>query len=289
MSRSLLGLLLGAMVGVGLLLIARGLAPRRSTLADLIDAAARPRTAGPVANRARFLTWLGADSDRSPTLQADLAVLDISVHEYATKRLVVMCICAAFPLALVIGTAGIGAISWNPAMVTTIVVGAMAAGYFLTRAIVAADALERRSAFATELSNYLDVVALLLAGGAGIDEALRFAATGETAGVTAIRNAINAAASRSIPVWDALEELATRTRVNQLQELVSSVKLASGRGAQVRLSLTAKADSLRASEDAEDLAISERATERMSAPIVVMFVVFIALAVAPMLAQVLSL
>lgn len=289
MSRSLLGLLLGAMVGVGLLLIARGLAPRRTSLADLIDAAARPRPAGPVANRARFLTWLGADSDRSPTLQADLAVLDISVHEYAMKRLVVMCICAAFPLALVIGTAGIGAISWNPAMVTTIVAGAMAAGYFLTRAIVAADALERRSAFATELSNYLDVVALLLAGGAGIDEALRFAATGETAGVTAIRNAINAAASRSIPVWDALEELATRTRVNQLQELVSSVKLASGRGAQVRLSLTAKADSLRASEDAEDLAISERATERMSAPIVVMFVVFIALAVAPMLAQVLSL
>jgi tight adherence protein C len=198
-------------------------------------------------------------------------------------------ICAAFPLTLVIGTAGVGAFSWNPAMVTTIVAVALTAGYFLTRSIVASEATERRAAFTSELSNYLDVVALLLAGGAGIDEALLFAATGTTPGVTSIRNAISAASSRSIPVWDALEELAIRTRVNQLQELVSSVKLASDRGAQVRLSLTAKADSLRASEDAEDLGASERATERMSAPIVVMFVVFIALAVAPMLAQVLSL
>jgi tight adherence protein C len=288
-SRPLLGLVLGGLFGFGLMLIGRGLSPRRASLAELVAAAGRPRSAAPASTWARVLKWLGGDSGRSPALKADLAVLNMTPTEYATKRLVVMLICAAPTLLIVLFSAGIGAVSWNPAMVTTIVVLALVGGYYLTRVIVASDASERRVAFATELSNYLDVVALLLAGGAGIDEALRVAATGETAGVTAIRGALDAASSRSIPVWDALEELAVKTRVNQLQELVSSVKLAGGRGAQVRTSLTAKADSLRATEDSEDLATSERATERMSAPIVVMFVVFIAMAVAPMFAQILKL
>ena len=140
-----------------------------------------------------------------------------------------------------------------------------------------------------ELAAYLDLVAQLIAGGAGIDEALwRAARSTRTPGLGLIRDAIAAARVRRRSEWVALGELSEQARLLELAELVTAVQLASSDGARIRHSLQAKAQSLRAAAASEQLAAANRASEYMGGPLIAMLLAFLAVVLAPALAQVLS-
>jgi tight adherence protein C len=164
-----------------------------------------------------------------------------------------------------------------------------AAGFALSRLTVASEASERREGFVAELAAYLDMVAQLLGGGAGVEDALwRAARHARSPGIEQIRDALQAARTSRRSEWHALGSLATRTRVAELGELVTAVQLAGNSGAKVSASLIAKAKSLRDRNASSQLAAAQRSSERMGGPLIGMLLAFLVLVIAPALAAVMK-
>ena len=151
------------------------------------------------------------------------------------------------------------------------------------------EAERRRRAFRHALSSYLDLVNVLLAGGAGIETALHAAAdAGDGWGYRTIRSELRRARLTGQSPWDTFAGLADRLGVTELAELAASVSLAGSHGARIRASLAAKADTLRGHQIAETEAAAEAATERMTVPVAVLLFGFLVFIAYPAIAQITS-
>ena len=141
------------------------------------------------------------------------------------------------------------------------------------------QAAERaRTSFSYALSSYLDLVNVLLAGGAGIETALVAAATtGDNWAFSMIRDTLERARAERTHPWQAFGDLAIRIGVSDLERVAGSMQLAGEQGARVRASLSAQADAVRGRQINEIEALAQGATERMGVPTVLLFVGFIAL------------
>lgn len=143
---------------------------------------------------------------------------------------------------------------------------------------IANAATVRRSDMDLAVAVYLDLVNVLLAGGAGVETAMLAAAgAGDGWSFEQIRIALARAQSSRRSYWDSLRELGHRTRVDSLEEVAHSVQLAGEHGARIRQSLGAKAHALRARNLARIEHEAEQRTERMGLPVVVLFIGFILL------------
>ena len=282
------GLAVGLIIGFGLLTMWRGARPTKPSAVDVIRAAGLRHTPTPSGwwNQTIELASRTSDTD---AVTADLAVLGRTRAEFALGRLQLCAALAALPIAATALTATVAGMTWNPVVVALCAAGGVAAGVALSKATLASEAAGRRRRFSVELAAYLDVVAQLVAGGAGIDEALWRAVRGaQTPGLIMIRTAISSARVRRCSEWSELGELATRTRLPELAELVTAIQLAASDGARIRASLQSKAKSLRSATASEQLAAANRASEYMGGPLIGMLLAFLAVVLAPALAQVLS-
>jgi tight adherence protein C len=282
-------LIFGAGAGAGLLLVARGIAPPRPSLADALAQLRRvpqpapvvtPGEAGGFAARlgaplAGLLVRTGAGALVWGRVRRDLAVLGRSPERHlaekatlATVGLVLAPACAtlaalsgvAIPLALPAWAALVGAVG----------------GSFLPDLGIHADAEARRGDFRHALSSFLDLVVIALAGGGGVETALADAAgIGEGWAFDQLRRALGQARLARTSPWTALEQLGAELGVAELGELAASVGLAGTEGAKVRASLAAKAASLRSHQLAEAETAAQAATERMSLPVVLLFAGFL--------------
>ena len=151
------------------------------------------------------------------------------------------------------------------------------------------DAAKLRAGFRHALSAYLDLVWITLAGGAGVDSALNDSvAIGRGWAFEQIRRALDTARlTRSTP-WATLRQLGEELDVTELAELAASVSLAGTEGAKVRASLAAKAGALRTHQITDAEGAATAATERMSLPVMLLFLGFLAFIAYPALTQVLS-
>ncbi|MFG1667641.1 type II secretion system F family protein [Streptomyces sp. Y7] len=157
---------------------------------------------------------------------------------------------------------------------------ALAIGAFLLPdAVVRAEAARRRAAFRHALSAYLNLIHILLAGGAGVEGALADAAeVGHGWSFHRLRRALTTARLTRTSPWTALGELGDELDVSELTELAAALALAGTEGAKVRASLAAKAAAMRARDGAEAEGQANSATERMALPGVLMafgFVIFV--------------
>jgi Flp pilus assembly protein TadB len=164
-----------------------------------------------------------------------------------------------------------------------------ASGFVLPDFVLRDEAERRRRAFRHTLSSYLDLVNVLLAGGAGIETALHAAAdAGDGWGYQTIRVELRRARLTGQSPWDTFADLAERLGVAELAELAASVSLAGSHGARIRASLAAKADTLRGHQVAETEASAEAATERMTVPVAVLLFGFLVFIAWPAIAQITS-
>lgn len=136
----------------------------------------------------------------------------------------------------------------------------------------------RRSDMDLAVAVYLDLVNVLLAGGAGVETAMLAAAgAGDGFSFEQIRLALVRAQSSRGSYWDSLRELGERTGVESLEDVAHSVQLAGEHGARIRQSLAAKATALRSRNLARIEHEAEERTEHMGLPIVLLFLGFILL------------
>lgn len=280
---------LGAGVGVGVLLTFRALTPRPPAFDAVLAGLARPGTSideaapvgSPGADRAgaaarRLVESIGYDPDRH--LQ-ELELIGRSPERHAFDKIL-----GAVAGLLVPNLAGVALVIVGvPVPLGVIAAFSLATtvvGFVMPDWLLRDEAEKRRRAFRHTLSSYLDLVNVLLAGGAGIETALHAAAdAGDGWGYQTIRAELRRARLTGQSPWDTFAQLAQRLGINELAELAASVSLAGSHGARIRASLAAKADTLRGHQVAETESAAEAATERMTVPVAVLlfgFLVFIA-------------
>ncbi len=150
-------------------------------------------------------------------------------------------------------------------------VGAAGVGFVVPDTLARRAAVVRRAGFRQSLAFFLDLVIVVLAGGAGVGSALRQAVeAGDGWAYVQIRAALSSARVRREPPWVMLGRLGDEVGVAELEELAAAVSLAEREGASVRQSLAAKAASIRDHQLADVEAAASSATVRMAAPLVLL-------------------
>ncbi|HWL44549.1 MAG TPA: type II secretion system F family protein [Ilumatobacter sp.] len=270
--------LAGCLAGTGLLLVIRGAMSPAPRLGDVVAELHRPRSAVPPTRRQRLDTSferfaLFGLHGRS----TDLAVCERSPAEFAQDRLV---------WALLGASAGLLAVAARPLGLTWVsvpvglafsLVGGVA-GWFYALVDLRSDAVKARREFVTSLASYLELVAILMAGGAGVETALHEAGLiGRGRGYRQIRAALSAAQARRQGPWQEFGALGRRLGVQELQDLEAAMTLASDEGARVRESLANRAAALRERDVYEQEAEAQSKSETMVLPVAAMFAGFILL------------
>lgn len=295
----ILMLVLGAGLGVGMWSLAVWLFPPRPALGKVLDRVMTPPTPTPILTTTTEQGWV-ARLGRSfvgplqalglPTagLRRDLTVIGrpIATHlahkaAFAIAGLITPAL-AQLLLALAGASLGVGV-----PVVGGLILAAL--GFVLPDVWARREAGRRRSDFRHALSAYLDLVWVTLAGGAGVDAALHDAvAIGHGWAFTGLRRALTTAHLTRTTPWASLRQLGEELDITELSELAASVSLAGTEGAKVRASLAAKATALRTHQLADAEGQAQAATERMSLPVMALFLAFLVFIGFPSLTQVLN-
>ncbi len=282
------GMLAGAGIGLGLLLIMRGLLPPREPLTDalaaLLDPPPTDRGGSPLEGLGRG--WRGQLAQRLiraagslgvdlGQLDADLRVVGRTLEQHVVEKATATLAGVALPPAtmLIMRLGGVG-VPLSPALLGALALGA--AGFVLPDLLLRTQAAQRRRAFRYALSSYLDLAHILLAAGAGVETALGYAAeAGEDWAFSELRAALRRSRLVGDSPWAAFARLAEELDIPELREVTASLGLAGTHGAKVKASLEARAAALRSRDLTEMEAEAEAATERMAIPSVLMVVGFV--------------
>lgn len=263
----MLSFVMGALVGLGVYLVVRvAMRPRPglATLVARIEGGQRsmsPHTisAYEAAGDDRVRRTFAGLSDRLEVLAAargwsfgrtrsDLAIMARPVGAHlATKVLAgfgLFCLAPFVWLILRLGGVPVGVSA--PALVA---LGMGLLGFFLPDLTLRAEAKERRKDFRRSVGIFLDLVAMNLAGGRGLPEALLAASTvsGHWSLVRIHQVLANARLVGRTP-WDALGDLGRDVGVDELVDLAGALSLAAEDGAKIRASLAARAATMRRRE-----------------------------------------
>jgi Flp pilus assembly protein TadB len=266
----ILVLLSGAVVGLGILVLVLTVAPPRTQPANALarldvrrqEARERAQTVAADPNRASDAAWIrtvgrstaGALSRTGielGQLRSDLAVVGRTLEAHLATSVLAAVIGFFVPIvataaAVVVGVPVSVAVPFGLSLVAALL------GAALPSIIVRGRAATRRRDFRHVVGSFLDLVAMSLAGGRGVPEALQSASElSDSWGMVRIRNALGSARLHGRTPWSALGMLGEELRIDELRDLASALALVAEDGAKVRDSLSARAGSLRRRELAE--------------------------------------
>ena len=276
----------GVGLAAGLLLMLAGLLPARTPLAAALGHLHQPRTSRAEFTSASLLIRLVghplARTDTATRLlarsQRDLRITNRTPDELIAKQ-VLCALCGLVWAPATVAVMGLGGVSMSLVFPLWCSLALSLGGFFVPLLGLRANATERRRAFRHAFSCFLDLVAVRLAGGAGVESALaQSTQSGNGWAFTELRQALAEARLMGEPPWAGLDQLGTAIGISELNELAASVTLAGDEGARVRVSIAAKARSIRSRGLADAESAAQAASERMSLPIVLLmfgFVVFL--------------
>jgi tight adherence protein C len=254
----------GGVLGAGIFLLIFALIPRRVSLARQIAALDAPMASRRLTSRVdegesdfsrRLGTWLARFCAEQgwefPSLRANLSLVGKSFENYlATKVLLGFFGLLIAPLFF----AGLSIIGLHVSVIIPIWAALAVAGIFfcLPDLELKQKADQRRKDFRHAVGAFLDLVAMSLAGGRGVPEALMGASEiGGGWAMWMIKDALANARITGQTPWQALGALGDQVKVDELRDLSAALGLVSDDGAKIRESLTARAASLRRREIAE--------------------------------------
>lgn len=255
-------MLIGAMLGgVVWLLVVVVSPPRTSPVAALAQIDRIYGSEGPVAGDegpdrpARVGRWLTGQAGRRgivfSTLRANVALAGTTLEAIVAVK--AACALAGFLLTLL--AAGVLSLAGVAAPVPMVVVVALAIGagaFFLPDVVIASQAAARRAEFTHALAAYVEWVQLEMAGSAAPAEALAAAArAGAGWPFALIRASLFRAARSGQGQWAALADLGEQIGVKDLADLGKLVRSVAADGAQVRSTLSARAEGMRHAQLAE--------------------------------------
>jgi tight adherence protein C len=281
-----LPLLLGALVGLGSIVSWRLLFPTVPPLQAAIDRLHRRNqlariTAGGQADEPTdfFERTLGAGLGRLlqqlgmqlSSLEPDLRLIGRSLEQHLAQKALLAMFGVVLPtmLGLFVNVVGFS-VSLPLPVGAGVLLGILF--FFVPDLALRTEAADRRKDFRHSLGSFLDLVVISLAGGAGVESALRDAASiGRGWAYGQLRNALEVTSLTGETPWAALARLGEEVGVPELIELSASISLAGTEGARVRESLAVKASSLRDHALSEAESDAQATTEKMAVPTVLLF------------------
>ena len=259
-------LIAGAALGLGMFLLVLALIPGRPSLAGQLAAfdaayppATRARRVPGDHGESRAVRRLGTMLARFcaeqgwefPSLRANLALVGKSFESYLAAKLLL----AVFGLLLgpfLLAALALGGVRlpfavpvWAGLLLAMIF-------FFLPDLELKQKVDKRRRDFRHAIGAFLDLVAMNLAGGRGVPEALMSASEiGTGWAMWRISDALTSARIIGQTPWQALGALGEEVRIDELRDLSAALSLVAEDGAKVRESLTTRAAGLRRRELAE--------------------------------------
>jgi len=268
-------MILGASVGVGLLLTFRALMPVSQPMSEVFESVegsgvafrshqtSRPRSGRDAFVAAGKVLTIGDDVQ----LRKDLAVTGSSIEQHALVKAVAPAAAIVGVYVLWLGLVGAGA-SLSPLYATFGALVAAAVAFVVPDVRLRTRAKAARIGFRHALSAYLDLVTIIMSGGGGLVTALQSAAdSGDGWAFAEIRAALDRARLSNRTPWSQLGVLGERFDIPELRDLVATAELAGSEGARIAESVATKSDVLRARLQAEVEQASESLTEQMLLPV----------------------
>lgn len=182
----------------------------------------------------------------------------------------------------ILQSAGVVSLAWFvPAAVA--VAGAVVGPMLVHSALVERSASVRDD-LRYQVSAYLDVVTMLLAGNTGYEGALEQAShAGDGRLFVELRRRMRESGARGVSLTDALRRCGTDLDLEELEQIAATAALSADEGAPVARTLAAKCATLRSALATEQEAEARLRTSRLTTPIVGMALIFMALVIYPAL------
>ena len=289
-------ILLGAIAGLGLLLVVIGLAPRP---------AQAPLPAGPDPGRAagedsgeagavkdatrRAARRIEKDLASKSALMQDARMVGRSLEAHAIHKMAGLVLGAA-----VVAAAGVFANTlFGLALPLPIIVAAAMAGglggWLLPDSILKTEADKERVLFQQVAESWLELVAQLVTAGADTFGALATAASySEQPGFVVIRDTLRTSAASGEAPWTGLRKLSDERRLRFLDPFCAALELAGTTGAGSRQAILAQVEAARTKAMLEADAAAASAGEKMGAPLALIGAAFMILMGYPPLAGILD-
>lgn len=274
----------------GLVLAITGWMQPAPTLARTIEHLRRP---GPVA--------AGAEPARTPRLlqpvvgfvvdqprllpsSAELQLVNRRVEQHVAY-LVVAALAGLVAPPLVVGVLqGLGLVSLSLFVPLLAALALAVLAPVVVHSLVVEEAEAVRSDLRYQVSAYLDVVTMLLAGNTGYEGALEQAAhAGDGRLFAELRRRMRESGARGSSLTDALQRTGVELGLEELQQIASTAALSAAEGAPVARTLAAKCATLRSALSTEQESEARLRTSRLTTPIVGMALIFMALVMYPAL------
>jgi len=151
------------------------------------------------------------------------------------------------------------------------------------------DAKKARGEFARALGAYIDLVALERNSGSGSRQAMEVAAEiGDSWVFRRLGEELARSRWSGQAPWEALHGLAQELGLPELDDLADIMRLSGEEGAQIYTQLRARSASMRAAMLGAELTKANEVGERMSIPMSLLGVIFMAILVAPALLRVMG-
>lgn len=294
-----LALVAGALVGLGIALLIWRLVPADPELGDALQ-----RLSPEHAKRRSSEVSLSASDTRErlgvwgmKTLPAgawgaipvkELAILRIPVTRYYGEKIMFALAGLAIPpvLATLFTLLGIRLPLFIPVVATF---GLASVMFFLPNYNVRDDAKKARAEFSRALGAYIDFVALERNSGAGPRQAMEVAAgVGDSWVFRRLGEELARTRWSGLTPWDALHGLALELGLPELDDLADIMRLSGEEGAQIYRSLRARSSGMRSAMLSTEKAKANEVGEKMSIPMSLLGVIFLAILVAPALLRVIG-
>lgn len=294
-----LALVAGALVGLGVALLVWRLAPADPDLGDALQrlspdhAKRRSVEATHTASdtRERLGVWgmktLPASAWGTIPVK-ELAILRIPISLYYGEKIMFALLGLAIPPLLTTFFTLLGARLpiFIPAVAT---LGLATVMFFLPNYNVRDDAKKARAEFSRALGAYIDFVALERNSGAGPRQAMEVAAgVGDSWVFRRLSEELARTRWSGLTPWDALHGLALELGLPELDDLADIMRLSGEEGAQIYRSLRARSSGMRSAMLATEKGKANEVGEKMSIPMSLLGVIFLAILVAPALLRVIG-
>lgn len=291
MSRTGVVAALSALAAVGVMIALSGWRGPSPSLSRVVAHLQRRGEAGgdatapePVPRRLRPVVDLVRRQPRAIPSPAQLELVGRSVERHVSWLVVAALVGLVGPPAAVglLQVGGLVGVAWYIPVVAAL------AGAAIGPLIVHASTVERAASVRTDLrfqvSAFLDVVTMLLAGNTGYEGALEQAAhAGDGRLFVEVRRRMRESAAVGASLTDALHRTGRDLGLDELEQVAASAALSAAEGAPVARTLAAKCATLRSALAAEQESEARLRTSRLTTPVVGMALVFMGLVIYPAL------
>ena len=268
-------ILLGAVAGLGLLLIVMGLAPRPvrappTTAPDPRRSAEHDAAgAGTVQDATRRAARrIERDLHSKSMLNQDAHMVGRSLETHALHKMAGLVLGAALMAALGLFANSMFQLGLPLPVVSAVALAGGLLGWWLPDSILKSEADKERELFRQVAESWLELVAQLVTAGADTFAALTTAASySEQPGFVVIHDALRVSAASGEPPYTGLRRLADERRLRFLDPFCAALELAGTTGAGSRQAILAQVEAARSKAMLEADAAAASAGEKMGAPL----------------------